>query len=78
MIPTIEVEIGTTLAEAEKQLILATLDRYPDKKEVARVLGISMPTLLRRLRAYGWWVPKRSQRPLGGWARRRLLKRQVS
>jgi DNA-binding NtrC family response regulator len=44
---------GTPIAEAEKRLILATLDSYGgDKKTAARRLGISLKTLYNRLKLY--------------------------
>lgn len=45
--------VGTTIAEAERQLIRATLDYYKeDKKRTAEALGISLKTLYNRLNAY--------------------------
>jgi DNA-binding NtrC family response regulator len=50
----IAVEVGSTIAEAEKQLILATLERLNEnKKEAAATLGISLKTLYNRLNVYG-------------------------
>ena len=41
-------------ADAEKRLILATLERLKgDKKAAARTLGISLKTLYNRLNVYG-------------------------
>ena len=49
----LEVEIGTTIDEAEKQLILKTLDEMDgNKTEAAKVLGISLKTLYNRLNDY--------------------------
>ncbi len=49
----IRVRVGSTIAAAEKSLILATLDRYRgDKHKAARVLGISVKTLYTRLAVY--------------------------
>jgi two-component system, NtrC family, response regulator HydG len=46
-------EVGTTLDEAERQLILATLEHCGgDKKQVAEVLGISLKTLYNRINLY--------------------------
>ena len=51
---TVHSPVGTTLAEAEKTLILNTL-RYTENKKVraAEILGISLRTLHNRLREYG-------------------------
>lgn len=51
--PTVTVAVGTTVAEAQRQLILATL-RYcgNHKTQAAAVLGISLKTLYNRLNAY--------------------------
>jgi DNA-binding NtrC family response regulator len=46
-------EVGTSLAEAERELILATVERLGDKKEAARTLGVSLKTLYNRLHKYG-------------------------
>lgn len=49
----IRIRVGSTIAAAEKALILATLDRYRgDKHKAARVLGISVKTLYTRLSVY--------------------------
>jgi DNA-binding NtrC family response regulator len=45
--------IGTTLERAERELILATLSRYPTRAEAARALGIGLRTLYTKLRGYG-------------------------
>jgi DNA-binding NtrC family response regulator len=45
--------VGTSLSDAERHLILATLDHYRgDKKKTAEVLGISLKTLYNRLNVY--------------------------
>ena len=45
--------VGTSLAEAERRLILATLEQAGgNKKRAAEILGISLKTLYTRLRAY--------------------------
>ena len=45
--------VGTPLAEAERQLIFATLNRYQgNKKKTAEVLGVSLKTLYNRLTEY--------------------------
>jgi DNA-binding NtrC family response regulator len=51
--PFIRVAVGSSIADAEKKLILATLEELDgDKKEAADVLGISLKTLYNRLNAY--------------------------
>jgi len=52
--PTISVRVGTTIRDAEQQLILATL-RMSDgnKARAARRLGIGKKTLYRKLKEYG-------------------------
>ncbi|MBP1687594.1 MAG: Fis family transcriptional regulator [Deltaproteobacteria bacterium] len=47
--------VGIPLAEADRRLILATLDEYGgDKRKAAAVLGISLKTLYNRLNEYGF------------------------
>jgi len=47
------IEVGMSVPEAERRLILATLERTAgDKKRAAEVLGISLKTLYNRLNAY--------------------------
>jgi DNA-binding NtrC family response regulator len=49
----IHVEIGSSVADAERRLIMATLDRLEgNKREAAKVLGISLKTLYNRLSAF--------------------------
>lgn len=51
--PSIHVPVGSSIAEAEKKLILATLEEYDgNKKQAAEVLGVSLKTLYNRLNAY--------------------------
>jgi DNA-binding NtrC family response regulator len=46
-------QVGIPLADAERQLILATLDRFAgDKQKVAAALQISLTTLYSRLNDY--------------------------
>ncbi|MEZ4282331.1 MAG: sigma-54 dependent transcriptional regulator [Myxococcota bacterium] len=50
---TLQVRVGTSLAEAERRLILATLASVgDDKKRTAKILGISLKTLYNRLNVY--------------------------
>jgi DNA-binding NtrC family response regulator len=45
--------VGTSISEAEKMLILATMEHYQgNKSKVAEVLGISLKTLYSRLNVY--------------------------
>ena len=51
---TIQLPVGTTLAEAERQLIMRTLERTgQNKAEAARQLGLDVKTIRNRLRGYG-------------------------
>ncbi|NLD55859.1 MAG: sigma-54-dependent Fis family transcriptional regulator [Burkholderiaceae bacterium] len=52
--PLVQVRVGSTIADAERDLIIATL-AYCDgaKERTADMLGISLKTLYNRLRAYG-------------------------
>ncbi|MHB1124004.1 MAG: sigma-54-dependent transcriptional regulator [Ramlibacter sp.] len=51
---TLQVPVGTPLAAVERQLILATLERYGNQKErTAAALGVSLKTLYNRLKEYG-------------------------
>ncbi len=50
---TVAVRVGASLAEAERALILATLDAVGGSRaEAAKLLGISLKTLYNRLQAY--------------------------
>jgi DNA-binding NtrC family response regulator len=50
----LEVGPGTPLAQAERWLILASLDHYGgDRRKTAAALGVSLRTLYNRLRQYG-------------------------
>ncbi len=52
-VATLSLAIGTSLAEAERSLILATLKHYDQHKErTASALGVSMKTLYNRLKEY--------------------------
>ncbi len=47
------VEVGTTVDEAERQLILKTLDAtHNNKTKAAEILGISSKTLQNKLKEY--------------------------
>lgn len=49
----LQLRVGTTVEEMERQLIIATLERYGGHKErTAEVLGLSSKTLYNRLRQY--------------------------
>jgi DNA-binding NtrC family response regulator len=49
----VRIPVGSSIAEAEKQLILATLAEHDgNKKRSADVLGVSLKTLYNRLNAY--------------------------
>jgi transcriptional regulator with PAS, ATPase and Fis domain len=51
--PPPETEVGGSLEESERKLILATLDQCGgDKKQAAQILGISLKTLYNRLHLY--------------------------
>jgi len=46
-------KVGTSLADAERRLIMATLNHYAgDKRRAADTLGISLKTLYNRLNSY--------------------------
>jgi len=49
----VNVRVGTTLADTQREIILATLARFGgDKRKAAQALGISLKTLYNRLDAY--------------------------
>lgn len=49
----VNVRVGTTLADTQREIIMATLARFDgDKRQAARALGISLKTLYNRLDAY--------------------------
>jgi two-component system response regulator AtoC len=51
---TLEVAVGTSLADMERQMILATLEHFGHQKErTAAALGVSLKTLYNRLKDYG-------------------------
>ena len=50
---SLAMRVGTSIAEMERRLILATLEHFDgDKKRAAAVLGISLKTLYNRLNEY--------------------------
>ncbi len=50
----VSIPIGSSIAEAERALVLATLEALGgNKKQAAKTLGISLKTLYNRLNAYG-------------------------
>ncbi len=49
----IHITVGTTLDDAERDIIQRTLDSYPTVKESARVLGIGLRTLHSKIRRSG-------------------------
>jgi len=59
--------VGTSLAEAERRLILATLDHFGGSKDqAAQTLGIGLKTLYNRLREYKARPADRAPRAAGG------------
>ncbi|MES2356642.1 MAG: sigma-54 dependent transcriptional regulator [Pseudomonadota bacterium] len=50
--PAFEVRVGSTVAEVERQLILATLEQCKSKEKAADMLNISLKTLYNRLQEY--------------------------
>jgi DNA-binding NtrC family response regulator len=51
---TLELEVGTPLEEAEKEMILKTLEQTgQNKAETARRLGVDVKTIRNKLKAYG-------------------------
>jgi len=60
-LPSVTVPMGSSMAEVEKALILATLAHFGHHKErTAAVLGISLKTLYNRLRIYALDKPEDS------------------
>ena len=56
---TVTIPIGSSLAEMERTVILATLDFYENHRErAAAVLGISLKTLYNRLKEYAADAPR--------------------
>lgn len=51
---TVEIQVGTTIADAEKELILRTLDQTDNNKaEAARRLAVDVKTIRNKLKAWG-------------------------
>lgn len=51
---TMELQVGTTVAEMERQMILATLEQTEgNRAAAARILGLGRKTLYRKLQEYG-------------------------
>ena len=54
----LHVEVGLSIAEVERRLILATLTQSEgNKNKAAEILGISLKTLYNRLNAYKGFPP---------------------
>ena len=52
-VQTVQLPVGTTVAEAQRRLTLATLDACEGNKRVAaELLGISLKTLYNKLAVY--------------------------
>jgi DNA-binding NtrC family response regulator len=50
---SLQMKVGTSIAEAERRLILATIEQFEgDKKKAAEILKISLKTLYNRLNQY--------------------------
>ena len=75
----VQVEIGTTVDEAEKRLILRTLESTQNNKtRAAEILGISLKTMHNKLKEYGaasaagarapLTLPRSKFKPGGAWA----------
>jgi DNA-binding NtrC family response regulator len=51
--PYLQLRIGSSLDDAQRRLVLATLEEFDgDRKRAARALGVSMKTLATRLKEY--------------------------
>lgn len=50
--PSINRQVGKSLAEVEKDLIMATMSHTQNKREAAKVLGVSLKTLYNKLNTY--------------------------
>jgi DNA-binding NtrC family response regulator len=58
----ITLAVGTTLAQAERELIVATLARCRTRREAARVLGLGLRTLYTKLREHQLPAPPARRR----------------
>jgi len=48
-----QIKVGTSIAEVERRLIMATLEQCGgDKKQAAQILGVSVKTLYNRLNEF--------------------------
>ena len=66
--PMLSIELGTSLAEIERIVTMATLEHYGRHKErTAAALGVSLKTLYNRLKEYST-IPVASERGAGGGA----------
>ena len=64
--PLLTIEVGTSLAEIERKVTLATLEHFGRHKErTAAALGVSLKTLYNRLKEYST-VPMRSDADQAG------------
>ena len=62
--PSLHLSVGISVAEADRRLILATLDQLGgDKRRAAAMLGISLKTLYNRLNEYQSRTPSHSPQP---------------
>lgn len=52
MVPQL-MPLQDAVEEVEKQLIVKTLQKYSTTREVAKVLGVSQPTIVRKMQKYG-------------------------
>ncbi len=60
-------EVGTDLADIERQVMLATLARFGGRRErTAAALAVSLKTLCNRLREYEAPRGRRGRLPVGG------------
>ncbi len=51
--PSLHFQVGTSIEEVERRLIIATLEAYGgNKRKTADILGVSLKTLYNRLNTY--------------------------